>query len=445
MKVLLADDEDTIRITLRDTLEAAGHEVAVFSDGHAAIESIRREQYDVVITDIRMPGVDGITLLKTAKDIDPKTQVIVITGFATIESAIEAMKLGAGEYLRKPFINEEVLVILERMSQFCRLAKENTQLKAELSNATGLNRIIGSSEAMQALCEKVRRVAPTNTSVLIYGESGTGKELIARGVHDLSERSHAPFIKVSCAQYPEHLLEDELFGHEKGAFTNAHKQKPGRFELASGGTVFLDDIDDVPLEIQVKLLRILQDREFERLGGIETMKADVRVVAASKCDLKEQVACGNFREDLFYRLKVVTLTIPPLRERASDIQKLIEHFLLRYGSGVPYQLVPGTLATLTQYPWPGNVRELEHVVEAALALSGNEQTLDLSQYLENPDAPTADKQDTGKLKEVVARAEITCIKHALAQCAGNRTQTSDILGISRKTLWERMRFYGIEV
>jgi len=449
MRVLLAEDEETIAVTLRHALEDAGHEVLLAPHTTAALERLQQDDPDVVLTDIRMPGAGGMAVLKRAVELDPLRPVVLMTGYGTVEQAVEAMQIGAAHYVQKPFRNEAVVALVERFGRERALAAENERLKAELREVAPqrMGEMVGRSEAMQAVFQRLATVAPTDATVLIEGESGTGKERVARVLHERSPRARAAFIAISCAALPETLLEAELFGHEKGAFTDAHRERKGRFELAHGGTLFLDDIDDMPLSVQVKLLRVLQERAFERLGSEETRKIDIRVVAATKKPLKELVREGRFREDLYYRIHVVPVRLPALRERGGDVPLLLQHMIARYGKGRAYQVSGPTMNLLERYPWPGNVRELENAVQRAVALAG--ESLELSRDHLLPLDPrwrgaTEPPETVRPLREVLREAETAHLKRALELTGGHRTQTAELLGISRKVLWEKLRDFGLE-
>jgi len=440
LKILLADDEKAIAVTLGDALGEAGHDVTVVNDGCAAAAALAANTFDVVVSDVRMPGMDGMGVLRHAKTASARTEVILITGFGTVESAVEAMKAGAFHYVQKPFFNEEIVRLLKRI-------EELRALRPEEEAPISLEGIVGRSEAMRMVFETLRRAAPSDASILIEGESGTGKEMVARAVHSLSPRKGKEFVAISIAALPETLLESELFGHEKGAFTDAKERKIGRFERADGGTVFLDDVDDMPLGVQVKLLRVLQEREIERLGGGRPLPVDVRVVAATKVDLLESVREGEFREDLYWRLNVVGVTLPPLRERGGDVAPLVEHFVRLYGRGKDYTVPPEVLAEMQGYLWPGNVRELENAVERAIALAADDRVLERAHLLRSrgdrpPPGPAGGEVRT--LKEAGAAAEKDAILAALRLTGGHRARAARVLGISRKSLWEKMRGYGIE-
>jgi DNA-binding NtrC family response regulator len=444
LKILLADDERTIAITLADALRDAGHEVDVVHDGDAAVRRLESVLYDVIVSDVRMPGLDGMTVLRRSKARAAETEVILITGYGTVESAVDAMKAGAFHYVQKPFYNEQVVALLRRVAEL-------RALRPAATAPVAVEGLIGSSPSMGPVFDLVRRAAPSDASILIEGESGTGKEVVARAIHSLSPRAAHPFIAISCATIPESLMESELFGHERGAFTDAKERKIGRFERAHGGTVFLDDVDDMPLAMQVKLLRVLQEREIERLGGKGPIPVDVRVVAATKVDLRESVGESEFREDLFWRLNVVRIALPPLRDRREDIAPLAEHFVRLYGRGRPHAIAPETLLEMAEYEWPGNVRELENSVERAIALAGPDGSLQKEFLLMSrgarPVTVVATPVPTGAvrtLREANAAAEKDEILAALRLTGGHRARTAKSLGISRKSLWEKMRQYGLD-
>ena len=446
MEILLADDEKAIAITLGDDLERAKHRVTVVGDGLAAREQLESRRFDALITDMKMPGMSGLDLLKLVKEEHPDTQVIVITGYGTIESAVEAMKLGAFEYILKPFYNEEILHLLDRIAEIKDLRRENIELREELGQRYRFDNIIGRSKPMQEVFRLVKTVAPTDSNVLVEGESGTGKELIAKAVHHNSGRKEGGFVAFSCAEMTPSLLEDALFGHERGAFTDAREARKGLFERADGGTLFLDEIDDTPLSVQVKLLRVLQERQFERLGGQAVIDVDVRLVSATKVDLADAVREGTFREDLYYRLNVVPLKLPPLRERNGDVRLLVEHFLARYGRGRVYTIEDATLEKMERYSWPGNVRQLENAVERAIALAGEATVLSEDHLLADQRklAATGEGGEVKSLGDARREAEIRTIVAVLKHTGGHKAQAAKILGISRKNLWEKMRDYDVD-
>jgi two-component system response regulator AtoC len=450
VRVLLADDERAIAITLADDLGRAGFAVKTASDGNEARALFDGDAFDVVVTDLNMPGLTGLQLLDHVKHAKRPAEVIIITGYGTIDSAVDAMRMGAFDYVLKPFNNDEILEKLRKIEEFRRLRNENEELREALGREKGLGQLIGTSPAMTRVFDRIRTVADRDARVLITGESGTGKERVARAIHDISRRADKPFVPLACAAIPSSLLEDEIFGHERGAFTDAKERKPGRFERADGGTLFLDDIDDMPLETQVKLLRVVQEGEVEPLGSQKPVRVDVRIIAATKVDLAEAVEDGDFREDLYYRLNVVPVDLPPLRERVEDIPLLVDHFLRRFGGeglGVP----PEVMAELCAYRWPGNVRELENAIERAVALVGPDGVLNRELLLEGAlrrrRRSGADEGPGGPLvtlREVVREAEAAHIRRVLQATEGHRANAAKVLGISRKNLWEKMKDYGIE-
>src|SRR5688572_4764774 len=446
MRILLAEDEVTIVVTLRDALEEAGHQVVHAGDTARALAALERGEIDVVVSDIRMPGEGGMAVLQRSVALDPRRPVILITGYGTIDQAVEAMRIGATNYVQKPFRNESIVQMIATFSRVRDLESENEQLKAELRSRGAFQGFVGNSPTMRAVFERIRTVAHSDATVLIEGESGTGKERVAHALHSSSARAERAFVAISCAALPETLLEAELFGHEKGAFTDARREKRGRFELADGGTLFLDDIDDLPLSVQVKLLRVLQERTFERLGGESTLTVDIRVLAATKLPLLPLVRAGRFREDLYYRINVVPVRLPPLRERPGDVPLLLAHMLERHGGGRTWKLSKSTLAACERYPWPGNVRELENAVQRAVALACESRELAVEDLVpldtrwRGAAAPAGQVRD---LREVLREAEVAHIERALAATGGHRSQTAELLGISRKVLWEKMRDCGI--
>ena len=454
--ILIVEDKESLRLMLRKTLESEGFAVDECSDGADALQRLRQRRYAMVLTDLRLPGADGIEVLRGALVADPAMPVLVMTAFGTIETAVEAMKLGARDFLAKPVDTDHLLLLVRRATEERGLRVENQALRAALADRVGGPAIVGESELIRALANDCRRVAATGATVLLLGESGTGKELFARTIHALSPRHDKPFIALNCAAIPDTLLENELFGHEKGAYTGATSAKMGRFELASDGTLFLDEIGDLSPAVQAKLLRVLQERSFERVGGTITMEVDVRIVAATNKDLQAEVAAGRFREDLWYRLAVFPLIIPPLSKRPGDIPLLAQHFLAKHGRrlGRPaLELSKDALAALLAHRWPGNVRELENAIERALILSDGPQ-------IERGDlgliaarlAPAVERvrdlvDFSGTLHDVVARAselvERAKIAEALEACGSNRTKAAQRLDISYKTLLNKMRDLGL--
>jgi two-component system response regulator AtoC len=443
VKILVVDDEAIVRESLRDWLTDAGYQVFIAENGSQALEVIKKEKLGIVIADLVMPGMDGIELMKGAKEISPHIAVIIITAYGSIPTAIAAMKEGAYDYIEKPFCPEQAELLIRKLVEHQRLIEENLALRQRLEERYRFENIIAKSHKMQQIFEVVRTVAQSNATVLITGESGTGKELIARAIHNLSPRRGKPFIAVSCAALPESLLESELFGHEKGAFTGAVAQRKGRFELAHKGTLFLDEIGEMSANIQVHLLRVLEEREFTRVGGTETIRSDVRIISATNKDLNEAVMRGEFRDDLYYRLNVVSIQLPPLRERAEDIPLLAQHFLNKFAvenQKGDITFSPDAMDFLMKYEWPGNVRELENATERAvvLALNSTITATDLS-----PQNPPLLRQDSaGKsIKEVVKDH----ILHVLTETEGNYSKAAKILGVTRMTLYNKVEEYGLDV
>jgi nitrogen regulation protein NR(I) len=457
-QVLIVDDEPNLRKILAAQLSRDGYDVMTAEDGEQGLAALRDHHIDLVVTDLKMPKVDGMELLREALRIDPDLPVVMITAHGTVDTAVEALKIGAFDYLTKPFDKDEVRAIVAKALKTRQLAGE------EVSQVPPGARfgIIGTSPGILDIYAVLERVADTPTTVLLTGESGTGKELVARALHAHSSRNDKPFIKVNCAAIPKELIESELFGYERGAFTGAVSSKPGRFELANGGTLFLDEIGEIPVEMQVKLLRALQESEFERVGGIKTIHVDVRLVAATNRDLKKLLASGTFREDLFYRLNVVPIRLPALRERAGDIPALVEHFLTKFNERLKKHVAsidPDALEALSSYPWPGNIRELENVIERAVLFCDGQKLRaeDLSPEVRGPLAAPltpitdADLQAAlageGGLKEHVkvamSRLERELVGHALAQTGGNVTHAARLLKISRKGLQLKMKELGL--
>ncbi len=441
--VCLIEDEKIMRVTLEDALKAAGYDVVSFETGAAGLEALRNAPCDVVVTDVRLPDMDGFDIVREIAR-QGGSQVIVMTAFGTIKDAVEAMKLGALDYITKPFSLDEFLLLVDRALELTRLKEDNIRLRKDLNRCYRVPNIVGESTAMKKVSSLVERISASDSTVLILGESGTGKELVATALHYQSHRKGKPLIKVNCAALPEELIESELFGHEKGAFTGAVRRKPGRFELANGGTIFLDEIGDVPLSTQSKILRVIQERQFERIGGTATLTVDVRILAATNRNLEEEVGAGRFREDLYYRLNVIPLVLPPLRERKEDIPGLIEFFMDKYRKKLSkYVRLSGeTGEALLAYDYPGNVRELENAIERCVTLSGS----NVIGKEELPDAVANRQQAAGRLllSDVAADAEKNHILEVLKTTRGGKASAAKILGISRKTLWEKMNAYGIK-
>ena len=444
MRILLVEDERTLAEALGDALREAGHDPAVLHDGAAALAWLAEHSCDLVVTDVRLPGADGIELLRRARAVDPPLPVVVMTGYASVEQAVEAMRLGAFGYLQKPFPTAALLAQVDRVAELRAMREELRRLR-EQSGADGLL-LTGSSPAIAALNERIETVAQEEVGVLVRGESGTGKERVARALHRLGPRPEAPFVPVSCSAIPAALMEGELFGFLRGSFTGAETDRRGLFEEAADGTLFLDDVDDVPLEAQAKLLRVLQEREFTPLGASRTRPFRARVIAATKVPLQEAVARGEFREDLYFRLHVVPLEVPPLRERPEDIAALLGDFLRRADPEGRTRVPPEVLGKLALHPWPGNVRELENALTRALALAGRTRVLRLELFL--PGGIGAHAQGGGgqvlPLREVTRRAESEAIRSALAETGGRKMKAAELLGVTRKVLWQKMRELGLE-
>lgn len=446
LSLLVVDDEYNLRNLLERFLKKSGYIVFTAENGSMAMEMIERYHVDIVISDIRMPDMNGLELLKSIKQIDDSIQFIMITAYATVETAVEAMKSGAADYIMKPFDLNEIMESIQHIGLSIDQAPD---LEPQISY-TPHEFLQSKSPSMQKVTELVRKVADSNASVLLFGETGTGKELAAKAIHELGSRKYMPLIKVNCAALPETLLESELFGYEKGAFTGAAIQKPGRFELADGGTLFLDEIGEMPAVVQVKLLRVLQEREFERLGGTKSIHVDVRIIAATNRDLERMVQEGHFREDLYYRLNVIPIRIPPLRERKEDIANLLNHFLAKSSgiSGKPKKMfTQAAIEKLLQWNWPGNIREIENIVERCIVVSGSEwiDTTDLPEYLrlQHNSVINFSCNETGTLDDAVDYAEKEIIMKALSDSDGNRTKASAMLGISRRSLHRKLQKYEI--
>jgi len=443
MRILVVEDEDKLRRVIE--LQLLGEEYEVVPVGSAE-EAVRKiEGVDLVLTDLKMPGMDGLTLLEKITKESPSIPVIVMTAFGNVETAVEAMKRGAVDFLQKPFSLDHLTTVVAKALEVRRLRTENQRLKEELETRYTFGNLIGRSPGMQEVFRLVEKVAPSRTTVLLCGESGVGKDMVARAIHFHSPRRTQPLVKINCSALPENLMESELFGYEKGAFTGASIAKPGKFEQADQGTVFLDEIGDVPMAVQVKLLRILQEREYERLGSNRTRQIDVRVIAATNVDLRAALEGGRFREDLYYRLNVMPINIPSLRERREDIPALALHFLGKYGDGSK-RLSSGALDKLLGYDWPGNVRELENVIERSLLLaSGEELSADEIRIDMGPRGRQAISEPgflpTGMTLDDY---EKSILKEALKRANGNKSQAARLLGITRNALRYRLGQIGIE-
>jgi two-component system NtrC family response regulator len=448
-RILIVDDEKNYLLVLDALLSEAGYEVVTADGGARALSMLDEEEPDLMLTDMRMPRMTGLELIKASKERHPDLPVIVMTAFGTVENAVEAMKSGAVDYIMKPFENQALLLTVQKALKLSRLLTQNRLLREEVQKGQGFGQIVGDSRAMRQVYELVEKVAATKATVLITGESGTGKELIARAIHSRSPRAEEPFVAVNCMALSETLLESELFGHEKGAFTGAVGRRKGRFELADKGTLFLDEVGEIATSLQVKLLRVLQERTFERVGGNLPIGVDVRIVAATNRDLTQAVATGRFREDLFYRLNVVRLNLPPLRERKEDLPSLVAHFVRRYaaevGRALP-QVSQAAMQSIYDYAWPGNVRELENALERAVIMSGAEirpadLPLEVRPEVAEPCAPELPR-DMG-ITEAVEDLERRMIQRALAEAHGVAAHAAEALGLAKSNLAYKMKKYGL--
>jgi DNA-binding NtrC family response regulator len=446
IKVLLAEDERNLSRILETQLHKRGFDVMVVADGRAAIEALEATEFDVALVDLVMPEVDGIGVLRKAMELDAPPEIVIVTGNGTVDTAIAAMKLGAYDYLTKPCRVQELDIVVRRAFEKRHLAQENLRLQTRLSRREEFPEIVTASPLMEEVLELVRKVACSDSAVLISGESGTGKELVARGIHRLSPRSEGPLTDINCAAIQENLLESELFGHERGAFTGAMTRKLGLFELADGGTLFMDEIAELAPRLQAKLLRALENREFFRVGGTQKVHTDIRLLAATNTDIDQEVADGNFRDDLYYRINTLTIHIPPLRERPEDIPLLARYFLEQHLTVNPPELTEETLESLVQYSWPGNVRELKNAMERLVILRAGEEIRpqDLPRDLTSgrqADGGSADMVGQNVSLEDVERAHIEAV---LRRENWHQGRTAQTLSISAKTLYRKIRIYGLE-
>ncbi len=446
-KILVIDDEPLMREFIEEAMTRAGYKVISSGSGAEGTELIKTQSFDLVITDLKMEPIDGIEVLKETTKVSAEIPVIIITAYATIDTAIETLKAGAMDYLIKPFTPEAIEIAVKRALDKVKINAENKYLRAELDSYFGPQEIIGKSKVMRELYEKIHKVADSRSTVLIRGETGVGKELVARMIHLLSTRKDKPFIKVNCAALSSGILESELFGHERGAFTGAYEKKIGRFELAHGGSLLLDEISEINIDLQPKLLRALQEREIERVGGTETISVDVRIIATSNRNLEEAIEKHTFRQDLFYRLNVITIYVPPLRERKEDIPELANYFLKRFskenGRNVE-TITPKAMDYFMEYNWPGNVRELQNIIERAVVLAGNKKTLCIEDF-EFFKTKCNSGSTLPQLQPGITLAEIekNIILKTLENCGGNRTKSAEILGISVRTLRNKLHEYGM--
>jgi DNA-binding NtrC family response regulator len=457
LPVLLVEDRDSLRAMLRHALEAQGHVVLEARDEPEAVRQLHEHRPAVVLTDLKLPAGDGLGVLRAAKAVDPELQVVVMTAYASIQDAVTAMKEGAGDFLAKPVDPDHLLLIVERAIAQRRMVTENFLLKEELAARRGAPRIVGEHPKLRQVSQQLHRAAATDATVLLEGESGTGKELFARALHVLSPRADGPFVAINCAAIPETLLETELFGHEKGAFTGAVTRKPGRFETAHRGTLFLDEIGDLSLPLQAKILRALEEKQFERVGGTQTLRVDVRVVAATHRNLKARVAERQFREDLYFRLSVFPIRIPPLRERAGDVVILARHFADRFGrelNRTALTLSPAAIDELSAYPWPGNVRELQNCIERAAILCDGDTIHPRNLNLTPRTAPEPDAASpwdlvdlSGSLSAVVQRAcvevERRKIERTMRETGGHSHRAAEALDVTHRVLLEKLKDYGL--
>jgi DNA-binding NtrC family response regulator len=458
--VLLVEDKDSLRVMLRHTLEAQGHTVVEARNQPEAADALRSAQFGVVLTDLRLTDGDGFGVLRAAKEADPELPVVVMTAFGSIQDAVLAMKEGALDFLAKPVDPDHLLLMVERALIQRRLATENILLKEELAQRRGAPQIVGQDAALKNVTLQLHRAAATDITVLLEGESGTGKELFARALHALSQRADGPFVAINCAAIPETLLETELFGHEKGAFTGAANRKPGKFELAHRGTLFLDEIGDLPLALQAKILRALEEKRFERVGGTVPLQVDVRIVAATNRNLKAAVAAHQYREDLYFRLSVFPILIPPLRDRPDDIPMLAKYFIERYCRDLtkkPMMLAPSAVQELMAYPWPGNVRELQNCIERAVILTTGDtihaHNLNLSFREAAPASTDADESPWTKIdlsgsladasRRVMAEVEKRKILQAMRETGGDPGRAAELLQVSFKALAVKLKDYGL--
>lgn len=442
--ILIVEDEAKMRRLLELNLGEEGFTTHAAADAETGLKLLGQEKIDLVVTDFKLPGMNGLEFLQAIKRVDAALPVVIMTAYGSVESAVEAMKVGASDYVLKPFSLAEMVLVIRKELDACKLRDENRSLREALGQRYEYANVVAQGEKMQAVLALVERVAPTNSTVLLGGESGVGKDLIARAIHEHSHRASGPFIKINGTAIPENLLESELFGYEKGAFSGATTSKPGKFELADKGTLFLDEIGDVPLAIQVKLLRVLQERQFERLGGTKTLKVDVRLIAATNRDLRAALEEGTFREDLYYRLNVVAIDIPPLREHKEDIPALANFFLERFAreSGKPVRgITPAAMRLLMDFHWPGNVRELENILERGVTLSSEPMLepsdIHLDTRTPNHQAPVIPEGMT------LDKWEQEIIREALRRADGNKSQAARALGLSRNALRYRLSQMGV--
>ncbi len=437
IRILIADDEKNLRTVLAKELSDEGYEVRETDNGSNAAGLLEKDEYDVLLLDLNMPGMDGMEVLKKIKSLELPTEVIILTGHGTVSTAVQAMKLGAYDYLTKPFKTEELKAIVEKAYEKKKILSENLRLKTQIKRQSETQGIITESPLMLEILETVKKVAVSDFPIVIYGESGTGKELVARAIHDASPRADGPFIPLNCGAIPGTMLESELFGHEKGAFTGAHERKLGLLEIAGNGTLFLDEIGELPMPLQVKLLRAIETSRFFRVGGVKEVRVNVKFISASNKDIKAEVEKGAFRADLYYRISALTLHIPPLRERREDIPVLIEHFRKKNPAFKQKQFSNGALKVLSRYAWPGNVRELQNVVHRTLLLSHEDMIVECDLPADLADCR---KENSRRLVDV----EKEHILSVLREAGGHRGKAAEVLGIDPKTLYRKLQEYGVK-
>ena len=454
VKILIAEDNDVGREYLVEILKASGYDVKAVENGRDAMDAMVEDKYDLIVTDLRMPHVDGLELLKFTKEMNPDIVVIMITGYGTVNTAVDAMKLGAFDYITKPLKDDIVLLTVSRALSYAKLKEENIALKNQLRDKYNFGNMIGYSDCMKKVFESIEKVSASDSTILIYGESGTGKELVARAIHYNSDRRNQTLVPVNCGAIPEELLESELFGHEKGAFTGAIRTRIGRFELAHKGTIFLDEIGDMSPALQVKVLRVIQEKEFERIGGIKTIHVDVRIIAATNQNLEKAVAEKKFREDLFYRINVIPIHLPPLRERGPDVAILANHFLRKFNKLKKKSLArisPEAISYFMRYLWPGNVRELENLIEMFVVMKeeGEIEISDLPPKLlqqQNLEASTRSIELSSEglnFNEVVSQFEKDLLLQALHKSGGVKNRAAKLLNLNRTTLVEKLKRFNL--
>lgn len=447
VNILIIDDEESIRDSCTQVLKKAGYRAKAAKDGEEGLKAFKKEFFHVIFLDLKLPGIDGMEVLSRIKEENPETPVIIITGYASIESAVESMKRGAFDYLAKPFSPEELRFLTKKALESRKIYFEKISLRKELEERSEFDMVVGKSKAMEKVMDVIQRISSSDSTVLITGESGTGKELLAREIHKHSPRKDAPFVVVDCGALVETLFESELFGHIKGSFTGAYQTKHGRFEVANGGTIFLDEISNISLNIQAKLLRVIQEREITRVGSTKAFKVDVRILAATNENLSDCVRDGKFREDLFYRLSVVPIHIPPLRERKEDIPLLIDHFLKKYNKRTKKKIKkisPPVQKALMQYGWPGNIRELENTIERAVVLSQREEIELEDLFYHGIGSSLSLMHPVGGQYKTLDDIEKKYIKIVFQAQHGNKSKTAKILGIDRKTLLAKIKKYNLQ-